>query len=259
MTQDDTRSLVASLVRGTLLLSHRGLVRLHHLLADLRNQPHFYAEFGSDKFLRRHFFPEWSYSGTLVEVGCATPRLLSFSQHFRETGWRCIGIDPNPDFAQLHRQAGNEIYEVAVADFEGADIPFQVIEESSTYSDSSLSAHSFSALTIRDEFAKYRGGYVNALKKREIRVAVRKLDSVLLDAVPAINSVDVVCIDVEGYELDVMRGFSPERFGTKIIVLENLFHNPEYEQYMGMRGFRLVRKLKYNYFFQKTGRDELVI
>ena len=104
------------------------------------------------------------------------------------------------------------------------------MKESPSYSDSTLSAHSFSALSIRDDFANYRGGYVKTLNKKTIHVTVKKLDSVLLAARPNITSVDVVCIDVEGYELDVMRGFSPGLLGTKVIVLENLFHNPEYER-----------------------------
>jgi FkbM family methyltransferase len=237
------------LIRKLLLFSHLGFVRIKHLYASLSGAPRYYAEFESDRLLRKKFFPDFSYRGTLVEVGCATPHLLSFSQHFRESGWRCIGIEPNPDFAQLHRQAGNEIYEFAVADFEADNVPFSIVEESREYSDSTLSAHSFSALTIRDDFANYRGGYVNKLSRREIPVSVRKLDTVLASAMPPVSVVNVVCLDVEGYELDVMAGFSPERFGTQVIVLENLFHKPEYESYMKSRGFELTAKLGYNYFF----------
>ena len=157
-----------------------------------------------------------------------------------------------PGFRRTPPTMWHEIYQVAVADFEENNVPLQVVEESPSYSDSTLSAHSFSALSIRDDFANYRGGYVKTLNKKTIHVTVKKLDSVLLAARPNITSVDVVCIDVEGYELDVMRGFSPGLFGTKVIVLENLFHNPEYERYMTTRGFQLLHKLKYNYFFEKS-------
>jgi hypothetical protein len=101
-------------------------------------------------------------------------------------------------------------------------------------------------LSIRDDFVRYRGGYVNTLHHKEILVSVRKLDTVLEAAYPKVTSVDVICIDVEGYELDVMAGFSPEQFGTTVIVLENLFHKPEYEDYMKTRGFKLSHKLSYN-------------
>jgi FkbM family methyltransferase len=238
-------------VRKALLWVHLGYLRLNHFFSAISRRPRYYAEFSSDRFLREKFFPDFSYHGTLVEVGCATPRLLSFSQHFRENGWRCIGIEPNPQFAELHRQAGNEIYQAAAADFEADDVPFKIVEECSNYSNSALSAHSFSALSIREDFARYRGGYVNTLNHREIFVAVRKLDTLLADARPSVASVDVVCIDVEGYELDVMAGFSPDRFGTKVVVLENLFHKPEYEKYMQDRGFELVHKMSYNYFFAR--------
>ena len=238
-------------VRRALLMIHLAYLRASHFFAAILRRPRYYAEFGSDRFLREKFFPDFSYHGTLVEVGCATPQLLSFSQHFRENGWRCIGVEPNPEFAELHRQVGNEVYQVAAADFEADDVPFKIVEECKNYSDGALSAHSFSALSIREDFSRYRNGYVNTLNHREISVAVRKLDTVLSEARPSVTSVDVVCIDVEGYELDVMAGFSPERFGVKVVVLENLFHKPEYERYMRDRGFELVYNIKYNYFFRR--------
>jgi FkbM family methyltransferase len=149
----------------------------------------------------------------------------------------------------LHKQNGNEVYEYAAADFEKDDVPFVVVEDSKSYDDTSLSAHSYSALSIRQDFADYKDHQVDRLSKRDIRVAVRKLDTILEQANPAVTAVDAVSIDVEGYELDVMRGFTPERFGTKVIVLENLFHKREYEEYMKTRGFELVAKRHYNYFF----------
>jgi FkbM family methyltransferase len=149
----------------------------------------------------------------------------------------------------MHVAEGNEVYPYAAADFEQEDVPFTVVEDSGAYTDQTLSAHSFSALSIREDFARYRGGMVHSLNHREIRVSVRRLDTILEQAAPPVDTVDVVSIDVEGYELDVMRGFSPHRYRVRVIILENLFHKDEYTEYMRSIDYKLWKKLGYNYFY----------
>jgi FkbM family methyltransferase len=209
----------------------------------------FYAEFFIDRYIRRNFFPDFSYRGCVVEVGCATPELLSMSQHFREFGWRCIGIEPNPSFVALHKARGNEVYQYAAADFEADDYDFVVAEAQSNYSDRQLSAHSYSSLSIKPEYLTYKGGAFRNFKQSKIKVRVRRLDDILSAHCASMPNIDLLAIDVEGYELEVMKGFTPAQYETKVIVLENLFHNPAYTEYMKSIGYRLQKNIKYNYIY----------
>jgi hypothetical protein len=70
----------------------------------------FFAEHKEDQFLRSKYFPDYSYKGTLVEVGGATPEFISVSRHFTLNKWRTVIVEPNPTFAKQHRDIGNEIY-----------------------------------------------------------------------------------------------------------------------------------------------------
>ena len=85
----------------------------------------YYAEFGTDKYIIENLFPN-KKDGIMVEVGAALPEHISTSKAFKELGWRCINVEPNPYYAELHRKAGNEIYEVALSDRRGKDIEFEI-------------------------------------------------------------------------------------------------------------------------------------
>ncbi|TSA57512.1 MAG: FkbM family methyltransferase [Methylophilaceae bacterium] len=185
----------------------------------------------------------------MVEVGCATPELLSMSKHFRDFGWRCIGIEPNPRFVSLHKACDNEVYEYAAADFEADDFDFVVAETDADYSDQSLSAHSYSSLSIKPEYQNYKNGAISHFKQTQIIVNVRRLDTILQNHCPDIETIDYLAIDVEGYEIEVMKGFSVLRYKPKVIVLENLFHNPDYHTHMESIGYKLHSRIEYNYIY----------
>jgi len=209
----------------------------------------FYAEFFTDRYIRNQFFPDYDYQGCIVEVGCATPQLLSMSQHFRESGWRCVGIEPNPQFVALHQDAGNEVLQYAAADFTADEHDFVVVEDSADYSDQRLSAHSYSALHIKPEFAEYKNGALKNFSQTTIKVRVRPLNDILRVHCPDLSVVDVLAVDVEGFEIEVMKGFTPGQYGTKVIVLENLFHDVAYNQYMAGIDYKLHCKLGHNYIY----------
>jgi FkbM family methyltransferase len=209
----------------------------------------FYAEYLTDRHIRSAFFPDLAKRGVMVEVGCATPELLSMSKHFRDCGWRCIGVEPNPRFVALHKQAGNEVYQYAAGDRNADNQDFIVVESSDHYSDHALSAHSYSSLGIKPEFEKYKGGSIRNFKQTHILVQIRTLNTILQTHCSDVHLIDFVAIDVEGYEIEVMKGFTPALYGNPIIVLENLFHSSSYTAYMETIGYRLHSALHYNYIY----------
>jgi hypothetical protein len=81
----------------------------------------YHAEFETDKFIRETFFPNLDYKGIMIEVGAGPTTFYSMSKHFRDSGWRCICIDPNPKFVESHKKLGNEIHQVACSNFEGTN------------------------------------------------------------------------------------------------------------------------------------------
>ena len=62
-----------------------------------------------------------------------------------------------------------------------------------------------------------------------------KLDT-LLEKIE-VEKVDILSIDVEGWELEVMLGFDVQKYNPKVIVLENFENKSEYEIFMNQKGY----------------------
>ncbi len=212
----------------------------------------YYAEYDTDKILREKYFSDFEYKGVLVEVGGATPEFLSMSKHFKDNGWRTIIIEPNPKFAQLHRDSGSEVYEVACSDVDEEDVDFTIVEQNIDIDEynGKITDHSFSSLGIKQEYINKTEVEINNLSTRKIKVNVKRLET-LLDSI-GVKKVDILSIDVEGWELEVMRGLNTKTVSCNIIIIENLLHSVHYNEYMESLGFELVEKIQYNYVYKSS-------
>ena len=184
-------------------------------------------------YLKNKFFNGID-SVIIVEVGSAGPEFLSQSKPFRDIGWRCICIDPNPEFVKMHRDVGNEIYEYACSYGDKDDVNFEMV----TQPIHGITYESFSSIEVSERLASF--GYSNGKKDlsiNTIKVNVRKLDTILEEA--NVSKVNYVIVDTEGWELNVMEGFTPSKYQPKVIVLENAFADTyqEFNTYMANLGY----------------------
>lgn len=198
----------------------------------------YYAEFQTDKFVRENFFPDFSYKGIMVEVGSGPPEFISMSKHFRDNGWRCICIEPNPKFVEQHKQLGNEIYEFACSS-EEKESSFYIVDSNWKDEDNGIS---MSALEIR-QFGTHKE------IKHEIQVKVRTLNSILEEL--NIEKIDFLSVDTEGWEIEVMDGFNLEKYQPDIVLLE-CFQPKVYNEYMNKKGYKLVKHIHFNYIYKKN-------
>jgi FkbM family methyltransferase len=128
-----------------------------------------------------------------VEVGANHPWLGSQTWHLEQRGWRGILVEPLPEHAgRLRETRTATVYAVACSSPQNADkvLPF--------YADDALSG------LDPEKMAPWA-------KPEVIEVPVRTLDSVL-DEAGAPQPLDFLSIDVEGHEVDVLRGFDFARW-----------------------------------------------
>lgn len=195
------------------------------------------AEGGIDLLVYQQFFAG-NRSGVLVDVGAAGPELLSVSALYRELGWRVIAVEPNPAFCEAWRDAGLNVLEYACADRDEDDVPFEVVDSHGTiYQGAPVSFESLSSLRIKDA---YRTTHEEP-DLRNIRVNVRRIDTLLAEHAPDVERLDLLTVDVEGWELEVLDGFSFERYQPKVLIVENLFAEVAYRDAMATRGYTLWR------------------
>ncbi len=169
-----------------------------------------------------------------VDVGAAGPDYLSMSAHFRDHGWRVILVEPNPHFCEMHRAAGHEVQQYACADYDADDVPFSIVDaERAPYRDGHVTFESFSSIAIKPSYR----AVLPDLPSREIRVQVRRLDTILREHAADVSRIDVLSIDVEGWELEVLRGLSLDRFRPKVVIVENFVNEATYPQFMHAAGY----------------------
>src|SRR5262249_50862923 len=114
----------------------------------------------------------------------------------------------------------------------------------------------FSGIAADERFTAsiYRGQQVPFDGFRSIRVPSASLDGLLAGGTAQI---DFVSIDVEGAELEVLKGFDLERYQPRVLVIEA--NKPEerhaLDLHLGPRGYRLARSLAWNHFYVRSTDD----
>jgi len=214
----------------------------------------FYGEFETDKAIRT-IFPDMNYKGTFIEVGAGRPDFISLSRHFFESGWTTVGIEANPEFAQMHRAAGRRVIECAVSNYNKDDENFSIFRATdwAGYAGGVVTMEAASALKPYPHTAADMGKGIYKYKK-DIKVRVRTLDNLFETEIADIKKVDVISIDVEGGELDVIGGFAKKELYPKVFVIECPYDNRAALEAatLGAIGYKLAHKQQINHFYVKA-------
>lgn len=205
----------------------------------------YFAEHATDQKIRERYFPDFARMGVMVEVGGGTPEFLSMSKHFKHNGWRVLIVEPNPLFASMHRAIRNEVVECACSSENQRNVPFTVVSQQVEAYGGTVTDHSFSSLALKPSYEAMIPK--ENVSRRSITVDARRIDSILVSQ--GISDVDFLSVDVEGWEIEVMKGLDTTRHSVGVIVLENLMHEASYIEYMRSIHYKLDMKIEYNYVF----------
>jgi FkbM family methyltransferase len=161
--------------------------------------------------------------GFFVEIGAYHPTYASQTFQLEQRGWDGLLIEPVPAHAEqlrMHRTA--RVVQTACGSPEqhGTSFPLYV-------------AGGMSSLRF------HRGP--------PIIVPVVTLDSVLSEA--NVSRIDFLSVDVEGVEIDVLRGFSFERYRPDFILLEDFAEDLSKHRFMRSKGYKRVRRTGNNSWY----------
>ena len=200
------------------------------------------AESDVDRVIQRRFFDSRT-NGLFVDVGAAKPDYLSVSALYRSLGWTVLAIEPNPAFAELYRQRGYEVLQYACGSRDEDDVSFCVVNSHDVeYKNGRVSFESWSSLELKDEYAALKPDF----DVTHIRVKLRRLDTILAQHASQFDRIDVLSVDVEGWELEVLSGLTFSRYMPRVLVIENLFFDNKYHDFMAERGYALWKCLPPN-------------
>jgi FkbM family methyltransferase len=173
--------------------------------------------------------------GYFVEVGANDPRERSQTWFLEQSGWTGVLIEPQPDLAaELRAKRKAKVFAVACSSPEnaGRELPLHV-------------AGPLSSLD-RKHMAP------GAMPEKIIKVPVRTLDSILLEAGSPIKF-DFLSIDVEGHEIEVLRGFDIARWRPRLILLEDHVADLSKHRYLVAAGYRIIRRYENNGWYVPHG------
>ncbi|MCH7627510.1 MAG: FkbM family methyltransferase [Proteobacteria bacterium] len=165
-----------------------------------------YAQYGEDVALRDLFGHE--YRGTCIEVGAFDGRSGSNSLAFEEAGWKTVLVEPNPVLAdKIRRERPTaKLFQCAVGAVHG-QVTLAIPAGAETLASVSANAEQVKRME--------RSG----TSVRHMIVPQLRIDDLLEDA--GVEQIDFITIDVEGYEMDALRGFDIARWKPRIIILED--------------------------------------
>jgi FkbM family methyltransferase len=191
------------------------------------------AEGDVDKIVQQRFFPNQS-TGIFVDVGAANPDYLSVSALYRSLGWKIIAIEPNPVFCEMHRKRGHDVLQYACGERDEDDVDFCVVDShGAPYENGQVSYESFSSIAIKESYARIRPD----MDVQKIKVKLRRLDTILQTHAPDIRRIDILSVDVEGWELEVLAGLDFTKYRPRVLVIENLFDDPAYRTRINGYGY----------------------
>jgi FkbM family methyltransferase len=182
---------------------------------------------GREQELVREFF-RGARHGFFVEVGANRPRHASQTWHLEQLGWRGVLVEPQPDLAEdLRRARSAQVFAVACSSPENTGRRMRL--------------HVAGALSSLDRDRMAPG----AQAERVIDVPVRTLDEILREArAPA--ALDFLSVDVEGHELEVLRGFDFGHWRPRLLLLEDHVGSLDKHRFVKAAGYRLVRRVENN-------------
>lgn len=172
--------------------------------------------------------------GTYVEIGANDPSAaVSVTTRFYKRGWHGINVEPClGDFKKLEEARKGDInLNICIGEKSGT-MPFYELE------------NSVGSSLLLDQAKKARNGM--KMQVREIQV----LSLQDLFTKHPLSEIDFMLVDVEGYELEVLRGNDWAKYRPKVMIIETIHKNyTEIVAYLEEKGYLLVYNNHLNSIF----------
>jgi len=185
--------------------------------------------------------------GFFIDVGAYDGITFSNTYFFEALGWTGILIEPMPDFfdACRTRRPYSRVIHAALSD--GAGKTETTLHVATGAKAAGLETLSF----IGDNPLQLARIERAAGRVHSVTVPCRSLNEILADHK---GSIDFVSIDVEGAELDVLRGFDVVRYRPRVLVVEDNSYGVDKRVglWLGERGYEERLRCEHNVFYTRA-------
>jgi len=174
--------------------------------------------------------------GYFVEVGANDPVAGSQTWLLEQNGWRGVLVEPQAGLCEKLRQARprSKVAQVACS-----------APGSAGEADLVLTEHDGNA-TLRPQRDSHGIKFTGVE-----RVHITTLDAVLQTA--GAPRIDFLSLDVEGHELEVMRGFDFNKYRPALILIEDGVRDLSKHRFLKRCGYKLVKRTTLNNWYVPRG------
>jgi len=183
-----------------------------------------------------------NFEGTAVEVGAYDGMWFSNTYYFERQGWKTLAIEPIPDMEDSLKLCRDNYLMVAVGRENKDQQPFDIWRLKGANMSALSSLREKGTRDKKEHAAQIRKHQEYGIEKIECLVDIRTLDWCL--ETTNWPKVDFVSIDTEGTDMDVLEGFSIDKWQPSIILMENWSEDSRFEEYLEPYGFHLEERIQ---------------
>jgi len=194
-----------------------------------------------EELIIRDFFQD-RQGGFFVDVGCAWPIKASNTYYLeKHLGWTGIGIDALDDYASewKKKRPNSKFFNFLVTRNSEGNGTFYKSKELG-----------ISSTDRKKASGKY---FQTQLETKEIQVPKISLND-LLDR-EGIKKIDLISLDIEGHELEALKGLNLDRFSPDLIVTETFGIKEAVTKYLNQQGYQQIQRYvpfdKVNLYFSR--------
>lgn len=170
--------------------------------------------------------------GIYIEVGANDPKQFSQTWHLEQRGWTGLLVEPIPELCDELR----------------AQRPASTVVQAACASPSQVGTAQFHIAKAHGQSTLAPGeANVGVPFDRVVDVVVRTLDQIIDEA--KLPRLDFISIDVEGVQLDVLRGFDLARHHPTLLLMEDHLHDLHTHRHITAAGYRLVKRTGLNNWY----------
>ena len=205
----------------------------------------FYSQHGED-FLLNKIFKDKA-DGVYVEIGCLDGIEYSNTYYFEKKGWKGICLEAHNDFIPLLKmnRPGASIVHCAVGEEDKDNVTFYANKIGSL---STLDKNEEERW--KKDYKEYFTGF------EEQTVQMRTLTTVFDEL--KVSKIDFVSLDIEGYEVQALKGldFSKYRPGIFVIEFKNESHKKLLEDILFVHDYKFIGIIGCNLFYSINKEDK---
>ncbi|HEY4323650.1 MAG TPA: FkbM family methyltransferase [Mucilaginibacter sp.] len=217
--------------------------KIRQLISDKDYYSLAYSQEGEDLILRRYFNNK--LSGFYVDVGAHHPKKYSNTYLFYLRGWRGINIDASPGSMKAFNTSRKRDInlEIGISNT-GKELTY--------YMFNTPAVNSFSKELSEERDA---GDFYKI--KEKVIIKTERLSSILEKYLPQeVKTIDFMTVDVEGYDLEVLKSNDWKRFRPKFLCVEllnfELFEKDPIFLFLITNGYKFEAKSRQSFIFFDT-------